>query len=80
MQNKDNIKTVTTAEITTANNSIDTTSSVDASRRQFFKHSIAGAFGAAAALNIMPAGIKSMAYAAGSDAPEITEVKIGLFH
>lgn len=48
---------------------IDTTSSVDASRRQFFKHTIAGAFGAAAALNIMPAGIKNMAYAAGSDAP-----------
>ncbi len=53
------------------------TQSVDASRRNFFKHSIAGAFGAAAMMNMMPAGIRSMAYAAGSDAPEITEVKIG---
>lgn len=70
MQDKD--KTISTVVKT-----IDSTSSVDASRRQFFKHSIAGAFGAAAALNIMPAGIKNMAYAAGSDAPEITEVKIG---
>lgn len=61
----------------TAVNTIDTTSSVDASRRQFFRQSIAGAFGAAAALNIMPTGIKNMAHAAGSDAPEITEVKIG---
>ena len=61
----------------TAVNTIDTTSSVDASRRQFFRQSIAGAFGTAAALNIMPAGIKNMAHAAGSDAPEITEVKIG---
>jgi nitrate/nitrite transport system substrate-binding protein len=50
---------------------------VDASRRSFFKHSIAGAFGAAAMMNMLPAGVGSMAYAAGSDAPEITEVKIG---
>ncbi len=49
----------------------------DASRRSFFKNTVAGAFGAAAAMNILPAGVKSMAYAAGSDAPEITEVKIG---
>jgi nitrate/nitrite transport system substrate-binding protein len=49
----------------------------DTSRRNFFKHSIAGAFGAAAALNILPAGLQNMAYAAGSDAPEITEVKVG---
>ncbi len=61
----------------TAVNTIDTSSTVDASRRQFFRQSIAGAFGAAAALNIMPTGIKNMAHAAGSDAPEITEVKIG---
>lgn len=63
--------------ISTVVKTIDSTTSVDASRRQFFKHSIAGAFGAAAALNMMPSGIKTMAYAAGSDAPEITEVKIG---
>ncbi len=56
---------------------IDATSVLDASRRHFFKQSIAGALGAAAALNILPAGLQNMAYAAGSDAPEITEVKIG---
>ena len=72
MVDKKNIKPVT--EVISAN---DSQTSVDASRRQFFKHTIAGAFGAAAALNIMPAGLKNMVYAAGSDAPEITEVKIG---
>ncbi len=72
MQGHDKTKTISTVV-----NPVEPTSSVDASRRQFFKHSIAGAFGAAAALNMMPAGIRSMAYAAGSDAPEITEVKIG---
>ena len=50
---------------------------LSASRRQFFKQSILGAFGAAAALNILPTGLNNFAYAAGSDAPEITEVKIG---
>ncbi len=73
-QDKNQDKTNTANAVTS---SIDTSNSVDASRRQFFKHSIAGAFGAAVALNIVPAGIKNMAYAAGSDAPEITEVKIG---
>ncbi|HSI24462.1 MAG TPA: CmpA/NrtA family ABC transporter substrate-binding protein [Methylotenera sp.] len=63
--------------ISTVVKTIDSTTTLDTSRRQFFKHSIAGAFGAAAALNMMPSGIKTMAYAAGSDAPEITEVKIG---
>jgi nitrate/nitrite transport system substrate-binding protein len=50
---------------------------VDASRRGFFKNTIMGAFGAATMLNMMPEGLTNMAYAAGSDAPEITEVKIG---
>ena len=72
MADKKNTKSVT--EVISA---IDSQTSVDASRRQFFKHTIAGAFGAAAALNMMPAGLKNMVYAAGSDAPEITEVKIG---
>ncbi|MES2499757.1 MAG: CmpA/NrtA family ABC transporter substrate-binding protein [Pseudomonadota bacterium] len=62
---------------TIATNDNSNVKSVDAERRQFFKHTIAGAFGAAAMMNIVPAGIKNMAYAAGSDAPEITEVKIG---
>jgi nitrate/nitrite transport system substrate-binding protein len=50
---------------------------LDNSRRNFFKHSIVGALGATAMLNVMPKGLRNMAYAAGSDAPEITEVKIG---
>ncbi len=50
---------------------------VDNSRRQFFKNAVAGAFGAAAMMNMVPAGIRNQAWAAGSDAPEITEVKIG---
>jgi nitrate/nitrite transport system substrate-binding protein len=50
---------------------------VDTSRRDFFRNSIAGAFGAATMMSILPTGTSSSAYAAGSDAPEITEVKIG---
>lgn len=51
--------------------------SVNASRRGFFRQAVAGAFGAAAMMNIVPAAIRANAWAAGSDAPEITEVKIG---
>jgi nitrate/nitrite transport system substrate-binding protein len=65
------------SNLPSVNTAINTETGVDASRRNFFKHSIAGAFGAAAMLNMLPAGVRSMAYAAGSDAPEITEVKIG---
>jgi nitrate/nitrite transport system substrate-binding protein len=50
---------------------------VNNSRRDFFRNSAAGAFGAAALMGLVPNGIRSQAYAAGSDAPEITEVKIG---
>lgn len=71
MDNQDKMKVIAT------NDNSSNMNSVDADRRQFFKHTIAGAFGAAAMMNIVPAGIKNMAYAAGSDAPEITEVKIG---
>ena len=49
---------------------------VDTSRRNFFRAS-AAAVGAAALMGAVPDSIKSKAYAAGSDAPEITEVKIG---
>lgn len=56
---------------------IDSQPAVDSNRRNFFKTAVAGAFGVTAALNIMPAGISNMAYAAGSDAPELTEVKVG---
>ena len=65
---------VTPALVESAN--IDATA-VNENRRSFLRQSIAGAFGAAAMLNIMPAGLRNMAYAAGSDAPEITEVKVG---
>lgn len=71
VDNQDKMKAITTHDNSSNVNS------VDADRRQFFKHTIAGAFGAASMMNIVPAGIKNMAYAAGSDAPEITEVKIG---
>ncbi len=77
MQDQDKSKDISTVVSVLEADPTKPTSAVDASRRQFFKHSIAGAFGAAAALNMMPAGFKNMAYAAGSDAPEITEVKIG---
>jgi nitrate/nitrite transport system substrate-binding protein len=70
---KSNIE-VTSALVDPVNTSI---AAVNNSRRSFFKQSIAGAFGAAAALNMMPGGLSNMAYAAGSDAPEITEVKVG---
>ncbi len=51
--------------------------SVDNSRRQFFRQAVASTLGAAAMMNMVPAAIRSQAWAAGSDAPEITEVKIG---
>ena len=47
------------------------------SRRDFFRNSAVGALGAAALMGLVPNGIRSQAYAAGSDAPEINEVKIG---
>ncbi len=50
---------------------------VSNSRRDFLRTSVVGALGAAAMMGLVPAGIRSQAYAAGSDAPEITEVKIG---
>ena len=55
---------VTPALVESAN--IDATA-VNESRRSFLRQSIAGAFGAAAMLNIMPAGLRNMAYAAGSE-------------
>ncbi len=67
MSNKDNIAD---------NTKVDSTA-VDSSRRDFFRNSAAGAFGAAALMGLVPNGIRTQAYAAGSDAPEITEVKIG---
>ena len=66
-------------KISNANITLDTAplAPVDSSRRDFFKMSAASALGAATLMGLVPNGIRSMAYAAGSDAPEITEVKIG---
>ena len=53
------------------------TNVTDNSRRDFFRNTAAGAFGAAALMGLVPNYIKANAWAAGSDAPEINEVKIG---
>lgn len=54
---------------------------IDTQRRDFFKLSAstlgASVLGASALMGLVPGGIRSQAWAAGSDAPEITEVKIG---
>lgn len=75
MSNKDTTRTTMDSmpmDSTSINNS-----TIDNSRRDFFRTSVAGAFGAATLMGLVPAPIKSNAWAAGSDAPEITEVKIG---
>ena len=51
--------------------------SIDTSRRNFFKHAVAGTLGAAAMMNIVPPSVGTQAWAAGSDEPELKEVKIG---
>ncbi|MGA9033442.1 MAG: ABC transporter substrate-binding protein [Sulfuricaulis sp.] len=48
-----------------------------ASRRDFLKTSLAAGLGAAGILGMVPAGMRSAVWAAGSDAPEKPEVKIG---
>jgi nitrate/nitrite transport system substrate-binding protein len=50
---------------------------VDNSRRNFLRNSITGILGAATLMNAVPSSISNYAWAAGSDAPELTEVKIG---
>ena len=56
-------------------------SEVNTQRRDFFKLSAsslgATVLGASALMGFVPGGIHSQAWAGGSDAPEITEVKIG---
>ena len=47
------------------------------SRRDFLKTSLAVGLGAAGVLGMVPPGVHNAAYAAGSDAPEKSEVKIG---
>ncbi|OYY49738.1 MAG: nitrate transporter [Methylophilales bacterium 28-44-11] len=63
---------------TSTTNVTETSSvSVNASRRNFFKHAVAGTLGAAAMMNIVPPSVSTHAWAAGSDEPELKEVKIG---
>jgi nitrate/nitrite transport system substrate-binding protein len=50
---------------------------VDNSRRNFLRNSITGILSAATLMNAVPGSISNYAWAAGSDAPELTEVKIG---
>jgi nitrate/nitrite transport system substrate-binding protein len=47
------------------------------SRRHFLKTGLVGGLSAAGLMGLVLAGVRSAAYAAGSDAPEKTEVKIG---
>jgi len=47
------------------------------SRRHFLKAGLVGGLSAAGLMGLVPAGVRSAAWAAGSDAPEKTEVKIG---
>ncbi|HLD10336.1 MAG TPA: CmpA/NrtA family ABC transporter substrate-binding protein [Methylophilaceae bacterium] len=49
----------------------------DATRRNFFRASAVGIMGASALLGLVPGKIRNNAWAAGTDIPEITEVKIG---
>jgi nitrate/nitrite transport system substrate-binding protein len=55
---------------------VDNPAPVDNGRRNFFRAS-AGVMGASALLGLVPEKIRSSAWAAGSDEPEIKEVKIG---
>ncbi|MFM9912449.1 MAG: CmpA/NrtA family ABC transporter substrate-binding protein [Methylophilaceae bacterium] len=57
-------------------NKDEKTEAANLERRNFFKLGV-GALGASAMMGLIPSGIQSSAWAAGSDAPEKTEVKIG---
>jgi len=54
-----------------------TTVGRDATRRDFLKAGLATGLGAAGILGMVPPGVRNAAWAAGSDAPEKAEVKIG---
>ena len=62
-----------------SNQKTETVTSHDSgsSRRDFLKTSLAAGLGAAGILGMVPPGVRNAAYAAGSDAPEKPEVKIG---
>lgn len=57
-------------------NTSDSPDISDMGRRNFFKWS-AAAIGASAMMGLVPIGVRSAAWAAGSDAPEKAEVRIG---
>ncbi len=54
-----------------------TDESIDKNRRNFFCKAAVAAMGASTMMGLVPDKISNNAWAAGSDAPEITEVKIG---
>ena len=58
------------------NKPVDAGTEVDTGRRNFFRAS-AGVMGASALMGMVPEKIRNNAWAAGSDEPEIKEVKIG---
>ncbi|MDZ4097494.1 MAG: CmpA/NrtA family ABC transporter substrate-binding protein, partial [Methylophilaceae bacterium] len=58
------------------NKPVDAGADVDTGRRNFFRAS-AGVMGASALMGMVPEKIRNNAWAAGSDEPEIKEVKIG---
>lgn len=47
-------------------------------RRQFFRQAVTGALGAAALMNMVPAAIRSQAWAAGTDGLEKTKLTFGI--
>jgi two-component system, oxyanion-binding sensor len=55
-----------------------TPSTVDQTRRDFFRHAVTGALGAAALMNMVPLAIRSQAWAAGSDGLEKTKLTFGI--
>ena len=59
-----------------ANKAVNTPASAQYSRRDFMKQSGA-MLGAAGIMSMVPMGTRAAAWAAGSDAPELKEVKIG---
>jgi len=54
-----------------------TTPETGVSRRHFLKAGLVGGLSAAGLMGLVPAGVRNAAWAAGSDAPEKSEVKIG---
>ena len=58
-------------------NSLDTETTPPLDARRRFMHASGALLGGAALMSIVPPGVRSAAWAAGSDAPEKKEVKVG---